>query len=194
MGEAIGEVLPFAVGVALSPITIIAVVVILATPKAKINGPAFLIGGVLGMAVVGIVLLQLSGAMDMGESGDPSTRSSYIKLGLGIILVGVALRRLRARISGGGSEELPGWIKTLDDFSAIKVAGLAALLAGVNPKNLLLIAAAVMAISQSGVSAEDEATALAVFVAIGSIGIAIPVGIYFLMRDRAESLLGALRS
>lgn len=82
----------------------------------------------------------------------------------------------------------------MDDFNAVKVSGLAALLAGVNPKNLFLIAAAVMVISQSGASPEGEAIALAVFVVLGSMGIAIPVGIYFLMGERAEGLLGGLRN
>jgi hypothetical protein len=44
MNEAIGQLLPFAVGVGLSPIPIIAVVLMLATPRARVNGPAFLPG------------------------------------------------------------------------------------------------------------------------------------------------------
>src|SRR5688572_20394190 len=40
LGQAIGDLLPSAVGVALSPIPIIAVILILATPKARSNGPA----------------------------------------------------------------------------------------------------------------------------------------------------------
>ena len=44
MGEAIGQVLPMAVGVALSPIPIIAVVLMLVTPRAKVNGPMFIVG------------------------------------------------------------------------------------------------------------------------------------------------------
>ncbi len=47
MNEAIGQSLPFAVGVGLSPIPIIAVVLMLATPRARVNGPAFLAGWVL---------------------------------------------------------------------------------------------------------------------------------------------------
>jgi hypothetical protein len=47
VNEAIGQSLPFAVGVGLSPIPIIAVVLMLATPRARVNGPAFLAGWVL---------------------------------------------------------------------------------------------------------------------------------------------------
>lgn len=44
MGQAIGQILSFAVGVALSPLPIIAVVLMLATPTGRVNGPAFLSG------------------------------------------------------------------------------------------------------------------------------------------------------
>ena len=62
-GQTIGQVLSFGVGVALSPVPIIAVVLMLATPKGRTDGPAFLTGWVLGIAVLGtIVLLIASGA------------------------------------------------------------------------------------------------------------------------------------
>jgi hypothetical protein len=40
VGQAIGQVIPLAVVVAISPIPIIAIVPILATPRARANGPA----------------------------------------------------------------------------------------------------------------------------------------------------------
>jgi Sap, sulfolipid-1-addressing protein len=53
MGQAIGEILPFAVGVALSPVPIIAVILMLVTPRARVSGPAFVVGWLTGLAVVG---------------------------------------------------------------------------------------------------------------------------------------------
>ncbi len=38
MGQAIGQVLSYGVGVALSPVPVIAVVLMLASPKGRING------------------------------------------------------------------------------------------------------------------------------------------------------------
>jgi hypothetical protein len=49
MGQAIGGSLPLAIGIAISPIPIIAVVLMLTTPRAKTNGPAFLLGWLLGL-------------------------------------------------------------------------------------------------------------------------------------------------
>jgi hypothetical protein len=45
MGSAIGRSLPMAIGVAVSPLPIIAAVIMLTTARAKANGLAFLAGG-----------------------------------------------------------------------------------------------------------------------------------------------------
>lgn len=44
MGEAIRGSLPLAVAIAVSPVPIIAVVLILTSRRAKVNGPAFIAG------------------------------------------------------------------------------------------------------------------------------------------------------
>ncbi len=51
MWPAIGDLLPSAVGVALSPVPIIAVILMLGTPKARSNGPAFAVGWVAGLVI-----------------------------------------------------------------------------------------------------------------------------------------------
>ena len=59
MGQAIGEILPLAVGVALSPIPIIAIILMLGTPRARSNGPAFALGWLVGLTLAMIMLKQL---------------------------------------------------------------------------------------------------------------------------------------
>jgi threonine/homoserine/homoserine lactone efflux protein len=193
VGQAIGQVLAFGVGVALSPLPIIAVVLMLATPKGRVNGPAFLAGWVLGLAVVGtIVLLAASGA-EASENGGPAEGLSIVKLGLGVLLLLVAARQWRGRPTGDGAPELPKWMRTIDTFTPARAAGIAVALSAVNPKNLLLTVGAGAAIAQTGASTGDQAVALAVFVLLGTLGPGIPVGIYFLMRDRASAILERLR-
>ena len=72
MGDAIGQVLSFGVGVALSPVPIIAVVLMLGTPRARSNGPAFIAGWMLGLAVVGTIVLVASSGADASESKEPA--------------------------------------------------------------------------------------------------------------------------
>jgi hypothetical protein len=50
MGQAVGGALPLAIGVALSPVPIIAVVLMLTTRRARVNGPLFVLGWLTGLA------------------------------------------------------------------------------------------------------------------------------------------------
>jgi hypothetical protein len=127
VAQAIGQVLSLGVGVALSPVPIIAVVLLLGTPRARINGPAFLVGWILGLGPA-------------------------------------------------------------------KAFGMAALLSGVNPKNLLLTLAAASAIAQTGIDGGEQAVALAIFVIVGTLGPGAPVAIYFAMGARAKHLLDGLKA
>jgi hypothetical protein len=62
MAQGIGEVLTFAIGVAISPVPIIAVILMLFSGRAKVNGPMFLAGWVVALAVVSGAAYLLSDA------------------------------------------------------------------------------------------------------------------------------------
>lgn len=94
---------------ALSPIPIIAVVLLLTTPRARTNGPAFVLGWLLGLGVVGAVVLALAGSGDAGQNGQPATWVSWLKLLLGVLLL-VAVRQFRARPHQGEQIALPKWM------------------------------------------------------------------------------------
>ena len=193
MGEAIGQVLSLGVGVALSPVPIIAVVLLLGTARARANGPAFVLGWVTGLAIVGtIVLLAASGA-DASESGEPATWVDVLELVLGCLLVLVAVRQWRGRPREGDEAALPKWMQTIDTVAPGKALAMGALLSGVNPKNLLLTLGAASAIAQTGVDTGQQAVALAVFVAIGTLGPGLPVAIYFALGARAKRVLDDLK-
>jgi threonine/homoserine/homoserine lactone efflux protein len=193
MADAIGQVLSLGVGVALSPVPIIAVVLMLGTPRARANGPAFVLGWVAGLALAGTVVLLVSSGAGASEEGDPATWVGVLKIVLGLLLLLVAARTWKVRPRGGQEAELPKWMQTIDGFTASRSIGFGALLSGVNPKNLLLTVGAAAAIAQTGIPAGEQAVALAVFVVVGTLGPGIPVAIYFAMGERAERLLASLK-
>lgn len=193
MGDAIGQVLPLAVGVALSPVPIIAVVLMLGTPRARSNGPVFVVGWTAGLAVVGTLALLLAAGAGAAGEGEPASWVGVVKLALGVLLVLLAVWQWRQRARDGEEGVLPGWMRTIDGFTAVKSFGMAALLSGANPKNLMLTVGAAAAIAQASISSGQRAGALAVFVAIGTAGPAIPVAIYFAAGRRAAPLLDELK-
>ena len=193
MGEAIGQVLPTAIGVALSPFPIVAVVLMLVTPRGRVNGPAFVLGWVVGLAVVGAVVLAVAGGLEAEDDAAPADWVSTLKLVLGLGLVLLAVRQFRGRPQAGETPEQPKWMAALDTFTPVKAAGAGALLSGLNPKNLLLAVAAGVAIAQTGISTGEQAGAYAVFVVIATLGVGTPVALSLAMGERARKLLDGLK-
>jgi hypothetical protein len=194
MGEAIGQALPLAVGVAVSPMPIVAVVLMLVTPRARTNGPAFLLGSILGVAVVGGIVLAIADPAGASDDGAPATWVSVLKLVLGVLLLAFAVKEWRGRPRPGDDIEMPKWMAALDTFTPARSVAIGAALSSVNPKNLLLIVAGAAAVAQTGISGGDEAIAWAVFTAIASLGVGTPVVLFFALGDRAAEPLDALKT
>jgi threonine/homoserine/homoserine lactone efflux protein len=194
MTEAIGQMLPSAIGVAISPLPIVAVVLMLVTARGRANGPAFVVGWWVGVALVGAIMLLVAGGADATEEGEPATWVSVLELVLGVLLLLVGLKHFRGRPHEGEEAVTPKWMGALDRFTPVKAAGAGVALSAVNPKNLLLIVAGAAAIAKAGISAGQETVALIIFVLIASIGVAAPVVIYFALGDRAGPLLERLKN
>jgi threonine/homoserine/homoserine lactone efflux protein len=194
LGEAIGDMLPSAVGVAISPVPIIAVVLMLVNARGRVNGPAFLLGWIVGIAGLGVILLALASGADAHDEGEPAGWVSWLKLALGLGLLLLALNQWRKRPQEGEEPATPKWMGALDTFTPPKAGGAGVFLSALNPKNLLLTVAGMAAIAQTGISTGDQAIALIVFVLIATIGVGAPVVIYFALGDRSRDLLDRLKT
>lgn len=193
MGEAIGQILSYGVAVALSPFPVIGVVLMLATPRARSNGPALLLGWVLGLALVGTIVLLVSGGAGPAEQGQPADWVSALDLALGVLLLWVAVKEWRGRPRGDEEVTLPKWMRTVDSFTPVKALALGMALSALNPKNLLLSIAAASAIARTDTSAGAQAVALAVYVVLGALGTGTPVVLYFTLKERSQHILDGLK-
>jgi len=194
MGKAIGDILPLALGVAISPVPIIAVVLMLGTPQARANGLAFAVGWVVGLSAVGAIMLLIASGNAASSTGEPATWVDVLKLVLGVLFLLIAAKQWRSRPKAGQEAAMPKWMQAIDTFGAGKslVSGL--VLSGLNPKNLALTVAAAAAIAQTKISGASEAGVLAIFVFIGSLTILTPVALYFALGSRAERLLDGVKT
>ena len=193
MGAAIGQILPLAVGVALSPLPIIAVILMLVTARARVNGPAFIVGWLVGLAVVGAIVLAIAGPAGASSGGQPAAWLSILKILLGLGFLSISLRQWRGRPHGDEEPPTPKWMGAIEAFTPVKALGAGVVLSGLNPKNLLLAVSAAASIAATGLSGGQQAVAYAVFAILGSVGVAIPVVIYFGMGERAGPLLDKLK-
>lgn len=192
LGPVIGDLLPSAVGVALSPVPIVAVVLMLGAPRARATGSAFAVGWVAGLVAVSVVVLVVAGGADDADGGT-STAADVVKLLFGLLMLLLAAKQFRGRPRKGAEPEMPGWMAAIDGFSAGRSLGLGALLSGVNPKNLALTLAAAATIAQAGLDAGGDAVAIAVFVVVGSLTVVGPVLASLLLGPRAAAPLAAIK-
>ena len=193
MSDTLSQMLPSAVGVAISPLPIIAVVLMLVTALGRVNGPAFLLGWMTGLVMVGAVLLAVASGGDARELGAPATWVSVVILGLGVLLLLTARKQWRGRPRAGDAVQTPQWLEALDTFSPVKAAGAGVVLSALNPKNLLLAVAGAAAIAQTGLSLGQQVMAYVVFVLMATTGVGAPVLIYFAMGERSRLLLNRLK-
>jgi hypothetical protein len=132
----IGDLLPLAVGVAISAIPIIAVILMLMSREASRTSVDFLIGWVAGIVVVTTVVLLVVGQAKNTSQGQPSTLSSVLKLVFGVLLLLLGANEWRQNPKPGETPAMPNWMGAIDTFTFGKALGLGVLLSGVNPKNL----------------------------------------------------------
>ena len=134
MGEAIGQMLPAAVGVAISPLPIIASVLFVGTPRGRVNGPAFVLGCALGIGAIGAIVLLAAGGLSASDEGAPATWVSVLQLALGILLLAAALRQWRGRPRTGKEVPTPKWMSALDAFGPPKAFGAGVVLGASIPR------------------------------------------------------------
>jgi threonine/homoserine/homoserine lactone efflux protein len=179
--------------VAISPIPIIAVVLLLSTPQGKGNALTFLLGWLVGLGLVGVIVLLLADPAGASEDDGPAIWVGWLFLVLGVASVLIGIRSWRGRPRGDEEPPMPKWMAAIDRFTPGKSLGIGLLLSALNPKNLMLTVAAAAAIAAAGLTSTDSYIVLAVFVVIGTLGVAIPIGIYFLGGDKATETLAELR-
>ncbi|HYB25518.1 MAG TPA: GAP family protein [Solirubrobacteraceae bacterium] len=193
VGQAIGEVLAFGVGVALSPLAIVALVVMLVSANGARPAWAFAGAWLLSLGAVSTVVLLVADGADASSQGAPASWVSVVKIVVGLLLVLFGVRGWRGRGAREAEAATPGWIGHLDSVTVARAAGLAAAFNIVKPKNLLLTVGAAVAVAQVGASPAGQASALCVYVVLGTVGLGVPLAIHVLMPSRGTDLLIELR-
>ncbi len=194
MGQALGDVLPLAVAIAIFPVPIIAVVLLLGADRGLAKGLAFGLAWCAGLAAVGAIVLAVAGLIDASDDGEPATWVSLALLGLGALLVVLAARGWRGRPRAGEEAPTPGWMRAIDGFTVARAGAAGFALSGLNPKNAMLAAAAAAEIAEVGLPAGQQVAVLAGFVLVASAGVLAPVVVAVALGDRSRGLLDGLRT
>ena len=184
----LSETLPFAIGVAASAVAVIALVLILQGSRALSSGLSFTLGWVLGVGVV----CAAGVAFGLAVSDDPARWTQWLRTLLGALLLVAAIRKWRQRVPSGQEPTPPKWMSGLQDSAPGKAAVLGFLLGGINPKNLMLTLGAAATLGASGLSSSEVWITGIAYVVVASVTVLVPMGIYILMRSKADELLANL--
>jgi threonine/homoserine/homoserine lactone efflux protein len=148
----------------------------------------------LGLATVGGLVLVLSGVIGGAEDGEPATWVGALLLGVGMLLVALAVKQWQGRPRRGEEAPVPAWMRKVDDFAPAKAGGAGFALSALNPKNILLTAAAALEIADVGLAAGQEIAVLAGFVIVASAGVLTPLGLTLAFGESSRELLENVRA
>jgi hypothetical protein len=191
MGDAVGQMLASAVGIAISPLPLIAVILMLATPKGRTNGIAFTAGWMLSLsALVTVIVLAGSGADASQGAGSPAAWTLWLKLALGVLFLLMGAKQWKDRPREGRDTQPSGWMKAIDRFTPAKAAVLGAALAVANPKNLALAVGGAVSIASTTATAGGKTIAATLMVLIASLCTLLPLAIYLFGGTRSPKILG----
>ncbi len=185
----IGEILPLALVVTISPLNIIPAILLLFTSKPLGNALSFLAGFVAGVAMTLVALIALGGAVNLSASDGHSHWAGWLKLILGIYLLFAAVKKFRGRPRSGEKGTLPKWMDGITGYTAPKSLAVGAVLGALNPKNLVVALASAAAISAGDLSVGQQAVAVSVYVVVAVLGVVAPIVVMIALGDRAHGVL-----
>ena len=183
------ELIPLALVVALSPLSIIPAVLVLHTPRPRPTGLGFLVGWLFGLAALTAIFVEVSGLLG-GLRDKPPSWASWVRIVIGAALIVLGLYRWFTRKR---SAHTPGWMSSMSKMTPVRAVLTAAVLTVANPKVLFICAAAGLAIGTAGLRAPAAWGAVAWYVLVAGSTVAIPILAYAVAGDRLDEPLARLK-
>jgi threonine/homoserine/homoserine lactone efflux protein len=186
----LGQLVPLALVVALSPLTIIpAIVLVLQSERARPTGLAFLSGWLLGLAATTAVFVQLPRLLD-GLSRPAPTWAAWVRIAAGIALLALGGWRwaTRHRVTAQ-----PAWLNRLGRMSPVGAVAVGVGLILVNPKVLVMNAASGLVIGTAGLGMPGAWLAVAYYTVIAGSTVLVPILAYAIAGARVDPQLERLK-
>ena len=166
MGSIIGDILTSAVGIALSPIALLAAITLVLSPRGNASALGFLGGWLLGVIVPVLVISILTGLLPESQGDGSRPVAGTILLLLGALFLYLAVGEWRIRPLPGKAPVLPRWVAALNSMTVTQGLALGFGLGAASPKNLTLGVAAGLTIGAAEFRPRELIVVLLVFVLI----------------------------
>jgi threonine/homoserine/homoserine lactone efflux protein len=103
--------------VAVDPLPLTAFLIVLPSQRGTIKGAAFVFGWLVSLAIVVTITVLATGNNPPKPATVPSLASLAVKIALGVVLVVIALRHIRARSQPKPPKKPPKWQEHVDSMS-----------------------------------------------------------------------------
>lgn len=160
----LASLVPLALVIAVSPITIIPAVLVLHAPRPRPTGLAFLGGWVLGLIAVTAMFVAGSELFG-GLRRSPPAWASWARIVVGSLLILFGIYRWLNR---HGEVESPRWMRSFATITPRRAGITAAVLVLVRPEVVIICLAAGLAIGTGGLGVAMRWVCGAIFVAISA--------------------------
>jgi hypothetical protein len=189
VGQAFWQVVPLALAAALSSVPISATIFILLSKGRTRSGIAFLAGTVFG-AFATLTLATVAGQALPGRPHEHEALVGKLEIvaGTAMVLLGVATLARRRAPSGRGA----GWLTGIGSLSILPIFGIGLAL-NIRPKAMLLVAAASLAISGANLPFDENLLLVALYTAIATCTVVVPIIVTILFPRRMEPRLLAAK-
>jgi len=176
---------PMALGIALSPTPVLAVIVLLMTPQAKSSAPSFLTGWILGILVVGTFIIFLPGVV--ASHGGLSDTTGIVKTILGFVLIISAIPIWIKRPKSSDAFKVPKIFQGIDKFGRGKSFMAGILSSGLSIKIIALTASGAAHIDTTDLVDHIE-TLVGVFLfsLVASFTLILPIIVYFIAPEKMD--------
>lgn len=175
LAVAIGLVLAPGLGAAISPMAIVADLILLTAKAGRSRAVMFGLGVFVATLVFASVVLVALMTVNVHTSETSAKIAAGFSLVLGFLLIWFALRQWQKRPRPGKKVVSPKWMTSLDSASGFKAFTLGIALSFMNAKNIPLTIATVTAVVHLGAPLWINAVATLFFAVLGSLGVAVPL-------------------
>jgi len=193
--EVLGVLLPLGVGVAFSSVPIMAMIVILLSPRGQVSGITYLVGYGVGLAVVTVGFTAGIRALPEGDAQPSSFWIGIAEIVIGasfVIFAVLSFVRTRRRLRGAAIVRMPAWLRRAGELGPVSSFAVGLVL-NVRPKALVIATAAALALNSAELTPVAWAVDTAIYLVIGLSTVAAPVIVVWRSGERARAVLERAR-
>jgi threonine/homoserine/homoserine lactone efflux protein len=192
VGGMIGEMLPFAVGIAASPVPVIVVVLMLLGARPRATSLGFALGWLVGLSCAFGIIVALVELLPKPSGDEPSLWVGPLQLALGLLLLCLAATQWNKRHCSKDEPHLPPWMSRISEMGFARSLRFGITVAAANPKHIAFLAGASVSVGAPAMPVTTVLTVIAMFSVIAASTVWLPTLLFLVAAERLSAPLRVL--